>query len=107
MAGLNMRQTSMAKEKKSPKKLKEIVAAEAENGGHTAYHHFEDEHGPGGGHPPEGPHIFPAHTEKVPVVEGHLFHHLAQHLHIPHEVVGKEAKEPEANEMEEEEMEAE
>lgn len=107
MAGLNMRAKTMAKEKKSPKELMEVRVAPAENGGHTAYHHFKDEFGPGGGHPPEGPHIFPAHSDKVPVVEGHLFHHLAQHLGIPHEVTGKEPAEHEPEEMEEEEMEKE
>jgi hypothetical protein len=99
MAGLNMR-TKMAS-KKPAKELDHIRVAEAENGGHTAHHHFTAEYE----HPPEGPHIFPAHGEKVPVVEGHLFHHLAKHLGIPHEVMGKEEPEGE-HEMEEEEMEA-
>lgn len=99
MAGLNMRAQTTAKMKKPPKELDNIKVAEAENGGHTAYHHHTQEFD----HPPEGPHIFPAHGEKVPVVEGHLFHHLAQHLNIPHEVIGKEEPEGE-HEMEEEEM---
>lgn len=95
MAGLNMR-AQMAKKAAKPKKeIDHIRVAEAENGGHTAYHHHTAEYD----HPPEGPHIFPAETEKVPVVEGHLFHHLAQHLNIPHEVMGKE--EPEEEEEEE------
>lgn len=102
MAGLNMRATMAAKSKKPKKELDHIRTAEAENGGHTAYHHFTQEFD----HPPEGPHIFPKHGEAVPVVEGHLFHHLAQHLNIPHEVMGK-GEEAEHEPMEEEEMEQE
>ena len=99
MAGLNMRAT-MGKTKKPAKELDHIRVAEAENGGTTAYHHHTQEFE----HPPEGPHIFPK-GEAVPVQEGHLFHHLAQHLNIPHEIMGKE-EEPEHEEMEESEMEA-
>lgn len=99
MSGLNMRSAVMGKAKKAKKEMDHIRVAEAENGGHTAYHHHKMDYE----HPPEGPHIFPKHAEKVPVVEGHLFHHLAQHLGIPHEVMGKE--EPEA-EMEESEVSA-
>jgi hypothetical protein len=85
MSGLNMRTTMGAKNKKPAKELDHIRVAEAENGGHTAYQHYTQEYD----HPPEGPHIFPKHEGKVPVIEGHLFHHLAQHLNIPHEVEGK------------------
>lgn len=101
MAGLNMRTAMMGKSKKPAKELDHIRVAEAENGGHTVYHHHTVEFE----HPPEGPHIFPKHGDKVPVVEGHLFHHLAQHLGIPHEVMGKE--EPESEESEESEAGAE
>lgn len=103
-SGMNPRATAMGKMKKPKKELDHIRVAEAENSGHTAYHHNKMDYE----HPPEGPHIFPAHGEKVPVVEGHLFHHLAKHLGIPHEVMGgkEEAKEHEPDEMEEEEMEA-
>lgn len=68
------------------KELEHIRVAEAENGGHTAHHHFTSFE-----HSPEGPHIFPAHKEKVHVVEGHLFHHLAKHLGIPHTVTAMPA----------------
>lgn len=102
MGGLNSRASMSAKFKKPAKELDHIRTAEAENGGHTTYHHHTDEYA----HPAEGPHIFPAHAEAVPVVEGHLFHHLAKHLGIAHEVVGKEGNEGE-HEMEEEEMKAE
>lgn len=94
MAGLNMRAAVMGKAKKGKKEIDHLRVAEAENGGHTAYHHFKSDFE----HPPEGPHIFPAHGEKVPVVEGHLFHHMAQHLGIPHEVMGKEEPEEETTE---------
>src|SRR5580693_3227574 len=103
MAGLNMRAEMMAKSKKPKKELDHIKVAEAENGGTTAYHHHTQEFE----HPPEGPHIFPK-GEPVPVQEGHLFHHVAQHLNIPHEVMGKEHEgEGDEGEMEEEEMEKE
>lgn len=103
MGGLNTRASTAAKFRKPAKELDHIRVAEAENGGHTAYHHHKAEYE----HPPEGPHIFPKHADKVPVKEGHLFHHLAKHLGIPHEVVATEAKaEHETEEMEEEEMKA-
>lgn len=97
MAGLNMRADVAGKSKKPKKEIDHIRVAEAENGGHTAYHHHTADYE----HPPEGPHIFPTHGEKVPVVEGHLFHHLAKHLNVPHEVVGKES-DHEPEEIEEE-----
>lgn len=104
MAGLNMRAETAAKGPKKPKKeVDHVRVAEAKNGGHTAYHHHKAEYE----HPPEGPHIFPK-GEAHPVKEGHLFHHLAKHLGIPHTVVSKEAAaEHEPDEMEEEEMSAE
>jgi hypothetical protein len=103
MAGLNMREATTAKVRKPKKVIDHIRVAEAENGGHTAYHHHTSEFE----HPPEGPHIFPAHGGNVPVLEGHLFHHLAKHLGIPHDVVAPEAKaEQEPEDMEEHEMEA-
>jgi hypothetical protein len=95
MAGFNMREQVMSKIKKPPKELDHIRVAEAENGGTTAYHHHTNDME----HPPEGPHIFPD-GESHPVMEGHLFHHLAQHLGIPHHVVG-EGKEPVEHEEEE------
>ena len=95
-SGLNMRTASAPKIKKPPKELDHIRVAEAENGGTTAYHHHTADYE----HPPEGPHIFPT-GEKVPVMEGHLFHHLAKHLNIPHEVMGKAKAEPEGGEEEE------
>ncbi len=100
MAGLNMRSEVMSRTKKPKKELDHIRVAEAENGGHTAFHHHTDEYA----HPPEGPHIFPAHGENVPVIEGHLFHHLAKHLGIPHEVVTEAKAEHEEPEQEEEEI---
>jgi hypothetical protein len=79
---------------RAKKVLAQIQVSEAENGGHVAEHHFESYE-----HKPEM-HVF-AKGEKHPVMEGHIFHHLAKHLGIPHEVVGKEGD----GEMEEEEME--
>jgi len=95
MTGLNMR-AKMAT-KKSEKELDHMRVAEAENGGTTATHYHTNDMD----HPPEGPHIFPQ-GEAVPVQEGHLFHHMAKHLNIPHTVMGKEDPDH-ANEMEEEE----
>jgi hypothetical protein len=91
MAGLNMRAEVGKAAKKPKKEIDHIRVAEAENGGTTAFHHHTAEYE----HPPEGPHIFPKTEEKQPVIEGSLFHHLAKHLHIPHEVVGKEGEEEE------------
>lgn len=85
MAGLNMRAETAAKSKKPAKELDHIRVAEAENDGHTAYHHHTADYE----HPPEGPYVFPSSGEKHPVVEGHLFHHLAKHLNIPHEVLAE------------------
>lgn len=95
MAGLDMRAQMMGKMKKPKKSIDHIRAAEAENGGHTTYLHHTDEMA----HPPEGPHIFPK-GEAVPVMEGHIFHHLAKHLHIPHEVMGKEEEHEPTEEQE-------
>jgi hypothetical protein len=103
-SGMNARESSMAKMPKKPaKELDHIRVAEAENGGHTAYHHHTAEYE----HPPEGPHIFPAQAEPEQVQEGGLMHHLAKHLSIPHEVISgeKEAK-AEAEPAEGEEVEA-
>lgn len=96
MGGMNMREAAGKSKKSAKKEVEHIRVAAAENGGHTAYTHHKSFD-----HPPEGPHIFPAGGEKHPVIEGSLFHHLAKHLGIPHEVVGKE--EP-GEEMEEHEM---
>lgn len=90
MAGLNMRAETAARTRKPNKELDHIRVAEAENGGTTATHYHTAELD----HPPEGPHIFPK-GEAVPVEEGHLFHHLAKALHIPHEVMGKESDQDE------------
>jgi len=96
MAGLNMR-ASMGKIKKAPKEILHIRVQKGTGGGTAAYHDHTDP----AAHPSEGPHVF-AEGESHPVMEGHLFHHLAQHLGIPHHVMGAE-EEPE-HEMEEEEM---
>lgn len=94
--GINWREPREGKAApKAKKELEHIRVAEAENGGYTAHHHFTSFE-----HPPEGPHIFAAHEFKHPVVEGHLFHHLAKHLNIPHEVVAEES--PHEEEIEEE-----
>ena len=96
MAGLNMRAQTMGKMKKPEKVLMHIRVQKAANGGTAAYHDHTDAQA----HPPEGPHVFPQ-GEAVPVAEGHLFHHLAKHLGIPHEVMQAEGEhEP----TEEEEM---
>ena len=67
--------------KAMPKELEHIRLSEAENGGHVAMHHFKNFE-----HPSEGPHIFPK-MAKHPVIKGSVFHHLAKHLGIPHQVV--------------------
>ena len=84
--GMNPREPEA--QKAMPKVLRHIVVKEAENGGHMAEHNFEHYE-----HPAET-HVF-AKMAKHPVHEGHIFHHLAKHLHIPHEVI-KESEHEEA-----------
>jgi len=78
------------------KELDHIRVSEAENGGHVAEHHFTHYE-----HSPET-HVF-AKGEKHPVMEGHLFHHLAKHLGIPHQVMKAEGGEHEPDAMHDEE----
>src|ERR1035441_4177930 len=91
--GMNPRATE--KLKAAAKELESIRISEAENGGHLAEHHFASFE-----HPPEQ-HVFSAPGEGMakPVLpEGHILHHIAKEMHIPHTVMGaKEESAKEAN----------
>jgi hypothetical protein len=107
--GMDHRATA-EKPKTPPKELEHVRLSEAENGGHIAEHHFTSYE-----HPPEQ-HVFSKAEEgaqKPMLPEGHVLHHLAKAMHIPHSVI--EAKEESADKVdskghesdEEEELEAE
>ena len=91
--GMNPR-TSAKAEPKGKKEIDHLAVSEAVNGGHTVTHHFQ-----GFEHPPEGPHVFAASDQVVEVPEGHVLHHIAKHLNIPHTVIG--ADDPEEEQLEE------
>lgn len=77
--------------------LDHLRIEEAENGGHVVEHHFENK-GPNYKEPET--HVFaePEGTKpKLP--DGHVLHHIAKHMNIPHEIVkagGASADEEEA-----------
>jgi hypothetical protein len=83
--GMNPR---MTEKPKPPKKILEnIRMSEAENGGHMAEHHFTSFE-----HPPEQ-HVFgmPADGDAKPMLpKGHILQHVAEHMHIPHTVMGEQ-----------------
>lgn len=77
--------------------LDHLRMEEAENGGHVIEHHFESN----GAYKEPETHVFAAHTGTKPQVpEGHVLHHIAKHMGIPHEVIGKEEHEPDADDQE-------
>ena len=80
-----------ARPAKPKKELEHIRLSEAENGGHIAEHHFTSYE-----HPAEQ-HVFGEPEDgavKPKLPEGHILHHIAKTLHIPHSVI--EAKEESA-----------
>ena len=73
---------------------------EAENGGHVVEHHFES--GSGAYQEPKT-HVFSAHSGAKPQLpEGHVLHHIAKAMNIPHEVMGEHNAEEEPEGAEEE-----
>ena len=79
--------------------LDHLRVEEAENGGHVVEHHFES--GMGAYHEAET-HVFskPLNGAAKPELPaGHVLTHIAKHLGIPHEVIGKtsgaQSQEPE------------
>ena len=77
--------------------LSHVRIEEAENGGHVAETHFES--GNGMYHEPET-HVFAKPTGVKPQIpEGHVLHHIAKMMAIPHEIIGKthgeQSQEPE------------
>ena len=102
--GMNPR----AEKPKPPKKELEHIRLQATNDGvvEAEHHHTAFEH------PPEKYADFEGMKEKHPVIKGHLFHHLAKQLGIPHfvieekeesekETAGKEHEPSEEEELEE------
>ena len=78
--------------------LDHLRMEEAENGGHVVEHHFESGNGY---HEPET-HVFSKPLDgdaKPQLPEGHVLTHIAKHMGIPHEVIGKthgaQSEEPE------------
>lgn len=64
-----------------------IRIEEAENGGHSVEHHLESGAGPY--HEPKT-YVFGKHDGPKPQLpEGHVLHHIAKHMGIPHEVISK------------------
>lgn len=76
--------------------LSHVRIEEAENGGHVVEHHFES--GSGMYHEPKT-HAFAKPEGKPQIPEGHVLHHVAKLMAIPHEVIGKtkgeQSQEPE------------
>ncbi len=71
--------------------LAHIRIEEAENEGHSVEHHFES--GAGTYHEPKT-FVFGKHEGPKPKLpEGHVLTHVAEHMGIPHEVIGKSAEE--------------
>lgn len=84
--------------------LDHLRVYEAENGGHVVEHHFQNGMGP---YTEEEHNAFGKHTGAMPQLpEGHVLHHIAKHINIPHETIAAEAKaEGESKEYEAEERE--
>jgi len=82
---------AVRKGNKSKAVLNQLRIEEAENGGHVVEHHFES--GTGAYHEPET-HVFAEPEGKPKLAKGHVLQHIAEHLGIPHEVIGKTHGEP-------------
>lgn len=79
--------------------LDHLRVEEAENEGHVVEHHFES----GGGYKEPETHVFAKHDGPKPQLpEGHVLHHIAKHMGIPHEVMGAAEEREEPREQEEE-----
>lgn len=72
--------------------LAHVRIEEAENGGHSIEHHFES--GAGTYHEPKTFVFGKPEGTKPKLPKGHVLQHIAEHMGIPHEVMGeKEAEE--------------
>lgn len=79
---------AMRKSRNSKPVIAHLRIEEAENEGHSVEHHFES--GAGTYHEPKT-FVFGKHDGAKPKLpEGHVLHHIAKHLNIPHEVMGAE-----------------
>lgn len=92
---------AMRKSRGKKPMLDHLRVEEAENGGHVVEHHFENSSSMGGYKEPET-HVFSKPVDgdaKPELPEGHVLHHIAKHMGIPHEVMGKthgeQSQEPE------------
>ena len=74
--------------------LDHLRVYEAENDGHIVEHHMDRY----GSSEPER-HVFEEHDGPKPKLpDGHVLHHIAVHMHIPHEVIKQSEPEGEENE---------
>ena len=72
--------------------LAEIRMKEGENGGHMVGHHMESR---GMYHEPKE-FVFGKHSGVKPKLpQGHVLEHIAKHMNIPHEVMGRNESEEE------------
>lgn len=93
---------ALSRPKPSTKKpeLDHLRVSEAENGGHIVEHHF----GHDGGYKEPETHVFGEHDGAKPKVpDGHVLHHIAKMMNIPHEVMQHEEHESAAEMKHEEE----
>ncbi len=76
--------------------LAHVRIEEAENGGHSVEHHFESGNG---AYTQPKTFVFARPEGKVSLPKGHILQHVAEHLGIPHEIIGKthgeQSQEPE------------
>lgn len=83
---------------KGPPELDHLRVEEAENGGHVVEHHFEHN----GPYVEPEKHVFGKPEGKPKLPDGHVLHHIAKHMNIPHETIGAEAEKESEGEMAEE-----
>jgi hypothetical protein len=78
--------------------LAHVRIEEAENGGHSIEHHFES--GSGAYHEPKTYVFGKPEGPKPKLPKGHVLQHVAEHMGIPHEVMGKSEEPEEEGEQE-------
>lgn len=77
--------------KKKPE-LDHLRIHEAENGGHIVEHHFDNRGA--GPYVEEEHYAFGDHKGGKPKLpDGHVLHHIAKHMNMPHEVMAEEMHE--------------
>lgn len=73
---------------KGKPQLDHLRVEEADNGGHIVEHHFESQ----GQYKEPERHAFPKPTGHPQLPEGHVLHHIAKHMNIPHDTIGAAAE---------------